>query len=288
MMDYIAEIAQAVAQAAGLDEKEIAQYIEVPPEHSMGDYAFPCFRLAKALKKAPPAIAAELSGKIIKPDNIERTETVGGYLNFFVNKAVLAENTIQDILEKGASYGSDTIGQGKTICIDYSSVNIAKPFHIGHLSTTAIGAALYRIYRFLGYKTVGINHLGDWGTQFGKLIVAYKLWGDKGDPAKKTINDLMDIYVRFHDEAEKDPSLEDEARRWFKLIEDGDSEALELFNMFKEITLREVGRIYDMLGVSFDSYAGESFYVDKMPRVVNELKAKGLLVESEGAYIVNL
>ena len=254
----------------------------------MGDYAFPCFRLAKQLRKAPQMIAADISAKLEKPDFIAEVQVVGAYINFYLNKQRYIEEALRDVEKQDGSFGSSNLGQGKTVCIDYSSINIAKPFHIGHLSTTVIGNSLYRIYGFLGYKPVGINHLGDWGTQFGKLIAAYKKWGSREDIEENAITAMLELYVRFHDEAEKNESLNEEGRAWFKKIEDGDAEALEIFNWFKELTLKEVSVIYDMLGVSFDSYAGESFYNDKMQPVIDELKAKNMLELSEGAYVVRL
>ena len=265
-----------------------AEFLEVPPESSMGDFALPCFKLSKALRLPPVKIAENLKAAFTPDGVIERCEAVGGYLNFYLNRAAFAAETLSEIEEKGERYGSSKEGAGKTICIDYSSINIAKPFHIGHLSTTVIGSALCKIFSFLGYKTVGINHLGDYGTQFGKLISAYKRWSDKERVEKGRLKELSRIYVKFHEEAKKDPALDDEARHYFKLIEDGDKESLELFDMFKRITLEEVDKIYKLLNVTFDSYAGESFYNDKMAPVVEELEEKGLLKDSEGAKIVDL
>ena len=287
-MDYSKLLAQAIADAAGLAAEDIASWIEVPADEALGDYAFPCFKLAKTLRKAPPAIAAEIGGRLAKPDFISEVRVVGAYINFFLDRVTLAKQALADVSGQGDSYGGSGKGAGRVVCIDYSSINIAKPFHIGHLSTTVIGNALYRIYGFLGYKPVGINHLGDWGTQFGKLIVAYKLWGSKEDIEARSITAMLELYVKFHEEAEKDPALDEQAREWFKKIEDGDEEALSIFNWFKELTLKEVGKIYELLGVHFDSYAGESFYNDKMQPVIDELKEKGLLEFSEGAYVVRL
>jgi len=287
-MDYSKLLAQAIADAAGLAAEEIASWIEVPADETLGDYAFPCFKLAKTLRKAPPAIAAEIGGRLVKPDFISEVRVVGAYINFFLDRVTLAKQTLENVFAQGDAYGGSDKGAGRVVCIDYSSINIAKPFHIGHLSTTVIGNALYRIYGFLGYKPVGINHLGDWGTQFGKLIVAYKLWGSREDIEARSITAMLELYVKFHEEAEKDPALDEQARLWFKKIEDGDEEALSIFNWFKELTLKEVGKIYDLLGVHFDSYAGESFYNDKMQPVIDELKEKGLLEFSEGAYVVRL
>lgn len=286
-MDNKTALAAALAEKTGLEAAELAQWIETPPDPAMGDYAFPCFRLAKALRKAPPAIAAELAANLVLPNGIARCEAAGGYVNFFADAADFAAKVLRRVLGEGESYGSSDMGGGRSVCMDYSSINIAKPFHIGHLPSTAIGNSLYRIYNHLGYRSVGINHLGDWGTQFGKMIVAYKLWGTKPVP-ECTVRELVALYVRFHDEAEKKPEMNDEARAWFKKIESGDEEAVELWKEFKELTLAEVGRVYDRLGVTFDSFAGESFYEDKMQPVIDELRAKGLLKLDDGASIVDL
>jgi len=281
-------VLEQLSAACGLAADELSGMLEVPPSADMGDYAFPCFRLAKTMRKSPVMIAEELAQKIQTGGMIDRVEAVKGYLNFYLNRTELARSCLEPVLTQGEAYGSSDVGRGKTICIDYSSINIAKRFHIGHLSTTVIGHALYRIYNFRGYKSVGINHLGDWGTQFGKMIAAYRLWGDKETVEKNGVDAMVELYVKFHEEAEKDPSLEDEGRRWFKAIEDNDPEATEIFNWFKEVTLRDAMRIYDMLGIEFDSYAGESFYNDKMDRVIDELNEKGLLIESDGARVVDL
>lgn len=293
-MDFKIMIAGEIASAldiafgnAPLNADEIAGLLELPPDSAMGDYAFPCFKLARSLRKAPPIIAGELV-KVINADFLSRVEAVGGYLNFFIDKALYASSVIGEVLDKGEKYGSSDMGAGKTICIDYSSINIAKRFHIGHLSTTALGNALYKIYSFLGYKCVGINHLGDWGTQFGKMIAAYKHWGSREMVEQGGVQALSDLYVKFHAEAEKDPSLDDEGRAWFKKIETGDEEAISIWQWFKDLTLKDANRVYDMLGVKFDSYAGEAFYMDKMGPVIEELREKKLLKESDGAYVVDL
>lgn len=286
-MDYKKHIAEKLA-SCGIDKEEIEAAIAVPPDNKMGDYALPCFKFAKVMRKSPVAIAEELKNIFATDDAISEVEAVNGYLNFRVNRTALVKETLEKIAEQGAAFGSSDMGNGKTICIDYSSVNIAKPFHIGHLSTTVIGGALYRIFKFLGYNTVGINHLGDYGTQFGKLIYAYKHWGSEEAVKEGGVKELTRLYVRYHKESENDPSMDDEARSYFKLIENGDEECVKLFNLFKEITLKEVEKIYDELDIKFDSYAGESFYNDKMQPVIDELAEKGLLVESEGAKIVDL
>ena len=269
------------------DADAVAGMLEIPPEKEMGDYAFPCFKLSRALHMGPPQIAGNLAGAI-SAGHLCEAKQQGGYLNFFLNRDNFARETLESVLGAGENYGSGQEGSGKTICLDYSSINIAKRFHIGHLSTTMLGHSLARIYRFLGYKTVSINHLGDWGTQFGKLIYAYKTWGSREEVEAKGVPELTRLYVKFHEEAEQHPELEDEGRRWFKAIEDGNAEALELFNWFKELTLRDAKPVYDLLGVQFDSYNGESFYVDKTDRVVEELREKNLLTISDGASVVDL
>lgn len=282
------EIASYV-NVAGVSREEIASLLMLPPDTSMGDYALPCFRFAKTLRKAPALIAEELKKDILsRPNPFAAVEAVNGYLNFKFDRAAEAGKVLSEVLKRGADYGSSDEGAGKTVCIDYSSINIAKPFHIGHLSSTVIGAALYRMYLKLGYKPVGINHLGDWGTQFGKLIVAYKRWGDEEKLKKGGVMYLTEIYVRFHAEAEEDPALEDEARAWFKRIEDGDKEALGLYDLFKSLTLEEVGKVYKRLGIEFDSYNGEAFYNDKMAPVIEKLEALNLITVSDGAKIVDL
>ena len=284
-MDYKKHIAQKIA-AEGLSEEDIYAAIALPPNSEMGDYALPCFKFAKVLRKSPALIAQDIAANYPADEVIERAEAVNGYVNFTVNKSALARETIDEVLAKGERYGASGEGAGKTICIDYSSVNIAKPFHIGHLSTTAIGGALYKIFNFLGYKAVGINHLGDYGTQFGKLICAYKHWGNREEVQAGGIHAINDLYVRFNSEATEE--MEHEAREYFRLIESGDKEANELFNWFKDLTLEYVKGIYKKLNVTFDSYAGERFYTDKMGPVIDELREKGLLKESNGAQIVDL
>lgn len=286
-MNFIKSIAEIIANAANLNIDEVENSIEIPKQ-GMGDYAFPCFKLAKIMKKAPQVIAAEIADKINRPDYIEDIKVLNAYINFFVKKSVFVKNILENVNEKGKEYINSDIGNGKTIVIDYSSPNIAKPFHIGHLRSTAIGNSLYKIYKALGYKVVGINHLGDWGTQFGKLIVAYKLWGNKEAVEKDDIKELSRIYVKFHEEAEENPKLNDDAREWLVKMQKGDEEALSLWKWFCEISMKEFNRIYDRLGITFDSYAGESFYNDKMAAVVDEIKEKNLLTESQGAQIVNL
>ena len=283
----IADAAQASFENCALTVADVTAMLETPPDKKLGDYALPCFRLSKTLRKAPQMIASALAEKM-SGEEIDRVEVVGGYMNIFVSRGSLAEGIVKAVLANPGRWGSSEVGKGKTVCLDYSSINIAKRFHIGHLSTTMIGHSLKRIYDFNGYTTVGINHLGDWGTQFGKMICAYKKWGNREEVEAGGVQAMVDLYVRFHAEAEKDPSLEDEGRAWFKKIEDGDPEAMEIFSWFKEVTLKDTQRVYDLLGVSFDSYNGEAFYNDKMGPVVDELREKGLLVESQGAQVVNL
>ena len=285
--EEIASALKAVYDAEPLSVSEIAAGLEVPPDTAMGDYAFPCFKLSQGLRKSPMMIADSLKDAI-HADYLGKIESVNGYLNFFIDRATYAEKVVSAVLSQGDSYGSDHSGEGKTVVIDYSSINIAKRFHIGHLSTTMIGNSLYKLHKFFGYNAVGINHLGDWGTQFGKMIAAYKRWGDHDTVAQGGVDEMVKLYVRFNSEAKENPSLNDEGRHWFKRIEDGDPEALEIFNWFKSVTLKDAERVYDMLGVKFDSYAGESFYNDKMQPIVDTLREKGLLKEDQGAQIVDL
>ena len=291
-MDYKKYIADKI-EIDGVSKEEIYDLIALPPNTEMGDYALPCFKFAKVLRKSPVMIAEELkstmSDKIPMSDEvISEISAINGYLNFKINKGGFVRATMDKILREKDRYGASNEGEGKTICLDYSSINIAKPFHIGHLSTTVLGGALYRIFNYLGYKAVGINHLGDYGTQFGKLISAYKRWGDKETIKKGGIRALNELYVKFHQEAEEHPEYDDEARAYFKKIEQGDEECLALFHWFKDLTLKDVQKIYDMLDITFDSYAGESFYSDKMQPIVDELREKNLLVESRGAQVVDL
>ena len=287
-MDFKYEAAKLIAKAADMEIDEVLGMIEVPANKEMGDYAFPCFKLAKKFRKAPNLIAADICGKLEGSDSFTKIECVAAYINFFTDKSSYAKTVIGSVNNAGAKYGESSEGEGKTIVIDYSSPNIAKPFHVGHLRSTVIGSALYNIFEKLGYKCVGINHLGDWGTQFGKLIEAYKLWGSKEAVEEKGISELTRIYVKFHEEAEKDDSLNDRARAWFVKMQDGDEEAISLWKWFYDISIKEFERVYEKLGVKFDYYTGESFYNDKMDAVVEELKAKNLLVESNGAMIVDL
>ena len=271
-----------------LEKGELVSLITETADDAFGDYAFPCFKLAKEMRMSPVAIAEKLASEIQLDDVIVKVQAVNGYLNFFVNRSSFISDVLSYVIKSGDKYGNDKIGKGKTICIDYSSVNICKSFHIGHLSTTAIGSSLYKLYRSLGYKVVGINHLGDYGTQFGKMIVAFKLWGDKATVKQKGVTELQRLYVKFHQEEETHPELTEQAREWFVKIEKGDKEAQELFEFFKKITLQEVKDIYKRLNVKFDSWNGESFFNDKMDAPLQLLRDKGLITESQGAQIVDL
>ena len=289
MQDFKVAIANCLKEKIeDLTLEEIVALIEVPPNKEMGDFAFPCFRLAKVFRKAPNMIAADLAESIEAKDEISKVMPLGGYVNFFVNKSQLAENVIKDVLTKKENYGHSDLGQGKAVVIDFSSPNIAKPFHIGHIRTTVIGNALYKIYDSQGYNVVRVNHLGDYGTQFGKLIVAFKLWGSKEAVEANPIPELLKLYIQFHDEAEKKPEMEDEARAWFTKLENGDEEAKALWQWFRDESLKEFARVYDLLDIEFDSYAGESFYSDKMDSVIDQIKEKGLLQESQGTNVVDL
>ena len=288
MNKFTEDIITMLKEQVDLPSEDLENLLEVPPNEKLGDYAFPCFVLSKKLRKAPEKIAEEIAQKLKTTELIKEVYSIGPYINFKVNKVKLAEFVLTEIFEKGKSYGSDEKGCGKTIVIDFSSPNIAKPFGIGHLRTTMIGNALYHIYKKLGFNVVRVNHLGDWGTQFGKIILAYKMWGEEKEFLKDPIATLYDLYVRIHREAEKDPKLEEEARVWFKRLEDGDKEATELWQKFRDCSLKEFDRVYQMLGIEFDSYAGESFYNQFMDRTIEEIKAKSLAEMSQDALIVNL
>ena len=279
------ELSNALA-VDGLTVQDVENALETPKEAKLGDICLPCFKFARTMHIAPPAIAQKLLPRVESLPFVEKVEVVGGYLNVFFDRNTVAQMALASATDD--KVGSSDEGAGKTICIDYSSVNIAKPFHIGHLSTTGIGGALYRIFEHLGYNVVGINHLGDWGTQFGKLIVATNKWSSLEEVAQNDEYFLNKLYVRYHQEAEEHPEMDDEARAWFKRIEDGDKEATAYFDVFKRVTMKAVGKIYDRLKIKFDSYAGESFYNDKMQPCLDILKDKGLLVESDGAQVVNL
>lgn len=289
MIDYRCEIAKKISDVTNISKEELANYIEKPKNSEMGDYAFPCFKLAKELKKAPAIIAEELKNNMdIDKNLIEKVEIVGGYINFYINKESLAREVIKEFDLKKEKYGSSNEGENKNVVIDYSSPNIAKPFHIGHLRSTVIGQSLYNIYKFLGYNSIGINHLGDWGTQFGKLIEGYKRWGKEYNIDKKPIDELTKLYVRINEECKKDESVLEECRNNFKKLEDGDKTCVELWEKFRELSLNEFQRIYDILGTKFESVCGESFYTDKMPEIVEMLEKSGKLIESQGAKVVDL
>lgn len=288
MTNFKQEIANEIAKVIDLDEKELEGYIEIPKDMKNGDYAFPCFRLAKDLRKAPQQIASEIKEKIeIDVAIIEKVEVVGGYLNFYSNKKLLTKEVLTEIANK-EEYGKSKIGEGKNIVIDYSSPNIAKPFHIGHLRSTVIGGALYNIYKYLGYNTIGINHLGDYGTQFGKLIEGYKLWGEEYDIEKDPINELTKIYIRINQACKEDENILNACRENFKKLEEGDDYCTQIWEKFKTLSLKEFQKVYDLLGSKFDSWNGEAFYSDKMPEVIEILEKSGKLVESQGAKIIDL
>lgn len=287
-MDFKKEIAGKISQLVDMEEEKIMELIEIPPQSNMGDYAFPCFQFAKVLRKAPNMIAADLAGKLTPDHVIGKVEAAGGYLNFFVNKAEFMKAVLSEVNEKGKDFGKSTEGNGQTVLVEFSSPNIAKPFHIGHLVNTLTGSAIEKVYRHLGYNTQRINHIGDYGTNFGKQIAAYKHWGNAEALEKEPINELLRVYIKFHEEVEKDPSLEDEARQLFKKLEDGDPEMVGLWQRFRDLSIVEFKKLYEEFNIEFDSYAGESFYTDKMGEIVQMLRDKGLLVESNGAQIVDL
>lgn len=288
MLKFKKEIAKFIANAVKLDENELESYIEVPKDSTNGDYAFPCFRLAKELKKSPVIIANDIKEKIVLDESIiEKVEVVSGYLNFYVNKQKMASEVIGEML-KNEDYGKSNVGNGKNIVIDYSAPNIAKPFHIGHLRSTVIGGALYKIYKYLGYNTIGINHLGDYGTQFGKMIEGYKLWKDEYNLEKNPIDQMMDIYIRINNLCKEDEKVLENCRNNFKKLEDGDPYCVELWEKFKQLSLKEFQRVYELLDSKFDSWNGEAFYSDKMQEVIDILEKTGKLEESQGAKIINL
>ena len=288
MIDFKEIIGEKIAKAAELDKNEITNYIEIPPNKEMGDYAFPCFKLAKTMRMAPPAIAAKISEKLELDENIEKVDIAGGYLNFYINKQVLVKTVLEEIATKNENYGANNSGNGKNILVEYSSPNIAKPFHIGHLRNTVIGSSLYNIYKYLGYNTTGINHLGDYGTQFGKMIEGYKMFGNDEALEKNPIDECMNIYVKINNLCKEDEAVLERCRENFKKIEEGDEYCVGLWNKFKDLSLKEFQKIYGLLNVKFDSLNGEAFYSDKMDEVVDKLETKGVLKDSEGAKIVDL
>ena len=288
MIDFKHIIAKEISDVVNIDEKELESYIEIPKDANNGDYAFPCFRLAKELKKAPPMIANDIKEKIqIDEKMVEKVEVVGGYLNFYIQQEQMVEEVLKEI-DAQEEYGKSEIGKGKNIVIDYSAPNIAKPFHIGHLRSTVIGGALYNIYKYLGYHTIGVNHLGDYGTQFGKLIEGYKLWGKEYNIEEDPINELTKIYIRINQVCKEDEKVLEQCRMNFKLLEDGDPYCTEIWEKFRALSLKEFQKVYDLLGSHFDSWNGEAFYSDKMPEVIEILEKTGKLVESQGAKIIDL
>ncbi len=289
MIDFKKEIAELVAaQAEGASVPELMEMMEIPKYSDMGDFSLPCFKMAKQLRKAPKVIAEELAAKLQDHPMLEKVDALNGYLNFYLSKKLFAQTVIEEVVSMQDTFGNSTLGNGRNVIVEFSSPNIAKPFHMGHIRTTVIGNALYRIYKALGYNTTGINHLGDYGTQFGKLIVAYKLWGDRATIEADPIQELLKIYVKFHEEAETNPALDEEARGWFTKLENNDPEAYELWEWIRNVSLKEFNRVYDLLDVKFDSLAGESFYSDKMPAVLQEMRDKKVMTNSQGAEIVDL
>ncbi|NLA69690.1 MAG: arginine--tRNA ligase [Clostridiales bacterium] len=289
MINYKEMIASEIMEdTLGLSQDEVIQMLEIPSDEANGDFAFPCFRLAKTMRKAPQLIAAEIAERISSSNNFAKVEQVNAYVNIFINKAIFESDIIKEVISEGVNYGKSDIGTGKKVVIDFSSPNIAKPFHIGHIRSTVIGNSIYKLYDAIGYDVVRVNHLGDYGTQFGKLIVAYRKWGNEEELLKSPIKTLLAYYTKFHEEAELHPELNDEAREAFARLEQGNQEEFELWKKFREYSLTEFNRVYDMLDIKFDSFAGESFYSDKMEPVVQELRDKNLLEESQGAFIVGL
>lgn len=289
MKNFKKQIAQCLETVTKISKEELENYIEIPKDINMGDYAFPCFRLAKELKKAPNIIAEEIKEKIdISGTDIEKVEIAGGYLNFTISKIELAKEVIQEFYNKKDAYGKEDLGKEKTVLVEYSSPNIAKPFHIGHLRTTLIGRALYNMYKYLGYNTISINHLGDYGTQFGKMIEGYKRWGHEYNIEENPIENLTKIYIRINALCKEDESVLDECRENFRKLENGNKYEEELWEKFREVSLKEFDKIYKLLDIEFDLVMGEAFYSDKTDEVIDILEKSGKLVESEGAKIIDL
>lgn len=286
-MDYKKKVAEVIKSKVDIEWEAIEKLIEIPPQAEMGDYAFPCFQLAKIFRRDPNIIAKELKDKI-NQDSFKKVENLGAYINFFIDKSGLIKNTLEKILSEGDNYGSSNIGEGKTICIEYSSPNIGKPFHVGDLFSTLIGNSLYQLFTKEGYKVQRLNHLGDWGSKFGKLISAYKRWGNEEALERDSISELLRVYVKFHEEAQKDSLLEDEGRAYFKRLKEKDEEAEDLWMKFRDLSLREFEKIYDIFNIKFDSYLGEAFYDDKIEELFNELRERDILSESNGAQVVML
>lgn len=287
-MNYKNEIAKRINAITNVEVSSLEEYIEIPPNTDLGDFAFPCFKLAKELRKAPPAIATELKEKLAEDEVISKIDVVGGYLNFFINKSAFAKNVVTEVLAKGDNFGKSDIGAGKNIVIDYSSPNIAKPFHIGHLRTTVIGGALYKMYKAVGYNVIGINHLGDWGMGISKSIAGYEMWKDEYTFDENAIYSILAIYVRFNKLEKEDPSMTDKARDVLIRLENKDEETMKLWRWIIDISLENYNKVYALLGSEFDSFNGEAFYNDKMDRVVRELEEKGILKDSEGARVVEM
>ncbi len=289
MINFKKEIATKIAKVTNLSKEELEKYIEIPPNSDLGDYAFPCFKLAKDLRKAPPIIANEIKENIETDENIiERIDVVGGYLNIYINKEVLIKTVLEEVAKENEKYGSSNVGEGKTAVIEYSSPNIAKPFHIGHLRSTVIGGALYKIYNFLGYNTIGLNYLGDWGLQFGKVIAGISLWKDEYDFENDEMGSILKTYIRFNQEEKENPELTEMAREYFKKLEKGEPEIVKQWEHIRKISIDNYQRTYKLLNSKFDSYNGEAYYNDKMAPIIEELRNKGLLKESQGAQVVDL
>lgn len=288
MIDFKEEIAKILSdKIESLTKEDILMQIEIPPSYEMGDYAFPVFSLAKIFRKNPNMIAEEMAASI-KSEYFEKVENKGAYINFFTNKEALAKTVVEEILKEKENYGKSKLGEGKTVIVEYSSPNIAKPFHIGHIRSTIIGDSLKRIHKFLGYNVVSINHLGDYGTQFGMLIYAIKNWGNIEEIEKNPIPELLKLYVRVNTEADQNEEIKEECRHYFASLEKGDEDAVKIWTWIREISLKEFNIVYDLLGIKFDSYNGESFYSDKMMKQVERMEKLGILKDSEGAKIVDL
>lgn len=289
MINFANEVAKILKEKlTDLELTEIEGMLEIPQDSKMGDYAFPCFKLAKTLRKAPPLIAKDIADAIRENSLFEKVEQVNAYVNMFINREVFIKDIISEVNEKKTEFGKTNIGNGTPVVVEFSSPNIAKPFHIGHIRSTVIGNSINLLWDAMGYKVIRINHLGDYGTQFGKMIVAFRHWGNEEDVKREPIKTLLGYYTRFHEEVETNPALDDEARETFAKLEQGEAEEVRLWQWFRDESLKEFTKVYDLLGISYDSYAGESFYSDKMPQVVQELRDKHLLVESQGAEIVDL
>lgn len=288
-MDYKADIASKISEATGVERSDIIALMEVPPQKELGDYAFPCYYLSKSLRKAPAIIASELSKDTrLEAKWLSEVKANGPYVNFFIDRGHFAQTVLSRVLSQGQDFGASDEGKGKTVIVEFSSPNIAKPFHVGHAFTTVLGHSLSRIYESLGYHVVRMNHLGDYGTQFGKLITAFRLWGDEKALEESPIKELLRIYVKFHDQEKEDPELVQDARENFRRLESGNPEEVELWKKFRDLSLKEFADLYKRMNVSFDNYNGESFYSNRIPSVINMLQEKNILVESQGAQVVML